>query len=35
MLGRAINLDRNREAGHMQLYVDYSNPESALYRNYF
>jgi hypothetical protein len=33
--GRAANLDRNRENGHVQLYADYLHPETALYRNYF
>jgi hypothetical protein len=33
--GRAANLDRNRENGHVQLYADYFHPETALYRNYF
>jgi hypothetical protein len=33
--GQAANLDRNRENGHGQLYVDYFHPETALYRNYF
>jgi hypothetical protein len=32
---RAGNLDRNREADHMQLYNDYFHPDMALYRNYF
>jgi hypothetical protein len=31
MAGRATNLDRNREAGHVQLYNDYIHPEVALY----
>jgi hypothetical protein len=35
MPGQAANLDRNREAGHVQLYANYFHPESALYRNYF
>jgi hypothetical protein len=33
--GRAANLDRNQENGHVQLYVDYFHPETVLYRNYF
>jgi hypothetical protein len=33
--GRAANLDRNREAGHVQLYADYFHLEMALYQNYF
>jgi hypothetical protein len=33
--GRAANLDRNRENGHAQLYVDYFYPETTLYQNYF
>jgi hypothetical protein len=33
--GRAANLDRNRENGHVQLYVDYFHLETVLYRNYF
>jgi hypothetical protein len=33
--GRAANLDRNRENGHVHLYADYFHPETALYRNYF
>jgi hypothetical protein len=33
--GRATNLDRNRENGHVQLYADYFHLETALYRNYF
>jgi hypothetical protein len=32
---RAINLDRNQENGHVQLYADYFHPETTLYRNYF
>jgi hypothetical protein len=35
MKGRAANLDRNRENGHVELYVDYFHPETALYQNYF
>jgi hypothetical protein len=27
MPGRAANLDRNREAGHVQLYANYFHPE--------
>jgi hypothetical protein len=33
--GRAPNLDRNQENGHMQLYTDYFHLETMLYRNYF
>jgi hypothetical protein len=33
--GRAANLDRNRENGHVQLYADYFHLEMALYGNYF
>jgi hypothetical protein len=33
--GRAANLDRNWENGHVQLYVDYFHPKTALYQNYF
>jgi hypothetical protein len=29
--GRAANLDRNQENGHVQLYADYFHPEMALY----
>jgi hypothetical protein len=35
MPDRAANLDRNREAGHVQLYTDYFHPDSTLYRSYF
>jgi hypothetical protein len=35
MAGGAANLDRSREADHVQLYADYFHLESALYRNYF
>jgi hypothetical protein len=35
MKGRATNLDRNWENGHVQLHADYFHPETALYRNYF
>jgi hypothetical protein len=35
MPDRAGNLDRNREAGHVQLYTDYFHPKLVLYRNYF
>jgi hypothetical protein len=35
MKGRASNLDRNRENGHVKLYADYFHPETALYQNYF
>jgi hypothetical protein len=35
MSGQAANLDRNREAGHVQLYADYFHLETLLYRSYF
>jgi hypothetical protein len=31
MTGRATNLDRSRENGHMQLYTDYFHLEMVLY----
>jgi hypothetical protein len=31
VLGRAANLDRNREADLVQLYANYFHPEEALY----
>jgi hypothetical protein len=30
MAGRATNLERNREAGHVQLYTDYFHPEGVV-----
>jgi hypothetical protein len=33
--GRAKNLDRNRETGHVQMYNDYFHPEVVLYQNLF
>jgi hypothetical protein len=33
--GRAANLDRNQENGHVRLYADYFHPETVLYQNYF
>jgi hypothetical protein len=33
--GRAANLDRNQENGHVQLYADYFHSETTLYRIYF
>jgi hypothetical protein len=33
MKGRAANLDRNWENGHVQLYADYLHSETVLYRN--
>jgi hypothetical protein len=35
MPSRAANLDRNWDAGHVQLYAKYFHPELALYQNYF
>jgi hypothetical protein len=35
VMGRATNLDRSRENGHVQLYIYYFHLETALYQNYF
>jgi hypothetical protein len=35
LAGGAANLDRNREAGHVQLYNDYFHPKMVVYQNYF